>query len=103
MLAGLKIQRPLFNSRCAHEYGDVGKQVDPSRLERDVDSRAGSSPVIPTINNYTPPSRQRVSCTTQFRNMWKAEATVTKFQVGYMNVLVGEIQEVKSNRFREEP
>ena len=25
----------------------------------------------------------------QFRNMWKAEATVTKFQVGYMNVLVG--------------
>ena len=39
----------------------------------------------------------------QFRNMWKAEATVTKLQVGYMNVLVGEIQEVKSNRFREDP
>ena len=46
----------LFNSRCAHEYGDVGKQVDPSRLERDVERRAGSSPVIPTINNYRPRS-----------------------------------------------
>ena len=57
LLAGLKIQRPLFDSRCAHQkYGDMGKLVDPSRLERDAEMRVGSSPTIPTINNYRPRS-----------------------------------------------
>ena len=57
LLAGLKIQRPLFDSRRAHQkYGDVGKLVDPPDLESGAARRAGSSPVIPTINNYRPRS-----------------------------------------------